>query len=162
MDYVIYTDGSYKQVDGVGPFYAGAALIYEKESGKCLAALTKVGNDSIVTMRNVAGEIIAVVMALEHCLSVLKLKKEDNVTIYYDYQGIEAWTLSKGTQGYWKAKNPTTQGYRSYINTVVKPAFNVQFSHVYGHTGVRGNEMVDSLAKKAIEEHVDNLRMGAE
>lgn len=160
MLYNIYTDGSYKDIPPYGQFYAGAAVIYDSVHDQPISLLSKVGTDELITMRNVAGEIIAVMMAMEHCLNVLKLKNDDTVVLHYDYQGIEAWTLPKGTKGAWRAKNSTTQAYSAYINTIVRPRFKVQFDHVKGHSGVEGNELADKLAKNAIDQHVVNLGTG--
>lgn len=157
MQYDIYTDGSYRELRGYGAYYAGAAVIKETNSDNVVVTLTKVGNDELLPMRNVAGEILAVMMAMEHCLNVLKLTQDDEVRIFYDYQGIENWTKRKGEPNYWRSKNPLTQGYRDYINTIVRPVFKVTFHHVPAHSGIAGNELVDRLAKEAIIKHVNIL-----
>lgn len=159
MVYNIYTDGSFKDVPVYGGFYSGAAVIMAEGSSTPIATLTKVANDELLPMRNVAGEILATMMAFEHCLSVLHLTQNDTVHLYYDYEGVENWTKSKGEKGYWRAKNKTTQAYRDYVNLIVRPTFKVVFHHVYGHTGNAGNEIVDRAAKNAIDSHIKNLRM---
>lgn len=160
MIYDVYTDGSYKQVNGFGPFYASAATIEIKGQPNTASALTKVGNDeSLIGMRNVAGEIMAVMMVFEHCLNVLKLTQEDTVVLHYDYVGIENWLKRKGEKDYWRCKNDTTQAYRDYMNTIVRTRMNVKFVHTPGHKGIVGNERVDKLAKAAIDQHIRNLSM---
>lgn len=157
MKYVVYTDGSFKQTEA-GPFYAGAAAIIVGDEVRPSQLLTKVGNDHIVSMRNVAGEIIAVMAAMEHLLNITKVTKEDTIEIRYDYEGVENWTKKKGTAGYWKAKNTTTQAYANYINTVARQRCTVTFTHIPSHTGEPGNTLVDHAAKDAIDRHVARLR----
>lgn len=161
MVYDVYVDGSYKNYGGdIGAYYSSAATISLQDEEKPLTILTKASSDELISMRNVAGEIIAVMMAFEHCLNVLKLKQEDKVRVFYDYAGIENWCKRKGSPGYWRAKNTITQAYSAYVNTIVRPRFEVEFHHVTGHTGNAGNELVDKLAKKAMDDHVAKLVKG--
>ena len=157
MLYNIYTDGSFMSKTEFGPFYASAATISKEGSEDKIAVLTKVSNDELISMRNVAGEILAVMMAMEHCLNVLKLTQNDTVVIHYDYVGIANWCKRKGEPDFWNCKNKTTQAYRDYMNTIVKPRFKVEFKHTPGHSGIAGNEYVDALARNAINQHVLSL-----
>lgn len=155
MQYDIYTDGSYREFGDLGKFYSGAAVIMNGQDNHP-TILTKAGCDAdIISMRNVAGEIVAVMMAMEHCLNVLDLSNKDVVNLYYDYQGIEDWVLGK-----WRAKNPTTQAYKAYMNSIIRPRFTVNFHHVKGHSGILGNELADKYAGQAISQLVENLSKG--
>ena len=151
MRYEAYTDGSYKNVTGVGEYFASAAIIAEEGSGDW-TSIVKVSNDrELISMRNVAGEIMAVMAVCEHCINTLKLKQGDTLRINYDYVGIENWCRKQGEKDFWRAKTSVTSAYRDYINTVVRPRFKLEFNHVTGHSGVRGNDIVDKLAKDAID-----------
>ena len=66
--------------------------------------------------------------------------------MFYDYQGIEAWAV-----GDWKANLPYTQDFVKFYNKV-KTAVKVNFVKVKAHTGIELNEVVDKLAKEAIEQ----------
>lgn len=149
MRYIAYTDGSYKETP-YGAVYSSAAIIGQEGSSE-VTQLTKVTSDEYVNQRNVAGEVMAVMMVMEHCLNVLKLKQTDTLVLHYDYVGIHNWCKKKGDKDYWKAKNKLSQTYRDYINLIVRPTFNIEFVHTPGHTGIYGNEKVDELAKKAID-----------
>ncbi len=160
MVYNIYTDGSYKKIPGLGEFYGSAAFIVPGDDVENSVTLTKAGNDEYVSLHNVSGEIFAVMMAMEHCLNVLHVNKEDTVRIFHDYVGIANWVKRKGEPDYWRAKNQVTQTYAAYMNSLVKTATNLTFHHVTGHSGNVGNELVDKLAKQAIDEYANNLREG--
>lgn len=157
MKYIVYTDGSYKNIPRVGEFYGSAATIQREGEDSVLASLTKVSSDAFVSMRNVAGEIIAAIMALDHCNRVLRLKQTDVVELRYDYAGIENWCKKSKENGFWRAKNELSQTYRDYVNCFIKTQFRLVFKHVDAHTGEAGNERVDALAKNAIDKHVQEL-----
>ena len=151
MRYEAYTDGSFKEVKGVGAYYASAAII-AAEGTSDWSSIVKVSNDKdLISMRNVAGELMAVMAVCEHCMNVLHLKQGDTLRINYDYVGIENWCKKPGEKDFWRAKNPITSAYRDYILTVVKPKFKLEFNHVTGHSGNVGNEIVDKLAREAID-----------
>lgn len=156
MNYIAYTDGSYKNAGDLGQFYSGAAIVAQEGTSDWVT-MTKVGSDSLVSMRNVAGEIAAVILVCEHCLNTLKLTQDDTLYIYYDYEGIANWCKPYGEPGFWKAKNETTASYREYILHKVKPRFKVVFNHIKSHSGDVGNSYVDSLAKKAIAQRISEL-----
>ena len=132
---VAYVDGSY---DHSQLRYAyGCALVLPEE------VVTLNGSDNhpdYVTMRNVAGEIMgseqAVLWAIEHGYQ--------QITIYYDYEGIEKWA-----NGIWKANKPGTQRYKAFIEAK-RQEIAITFQKVAAHTGVKYNEMADQLAKKAL------------
>lgn len=130
-DYDVYTDGSFVngQYSWAYAFVKNDTVIYEdSDSGK---------NPAAATMRNVAGEIAAVLYAVRHAVQ-LGVK----IRIYHDYAGIAHWVT-----GEWKAKNEFTQMYQKLMNEH-KGVY--VFEKVKAHTGNKFNEYVDQKAKKAL------------
>ena len=96
--------------------------------------------EEMASMRNVAGEILGSMAAVEKALE-LGLKE---LTIFYDYMGIEMWAT-----GGWKRNKTGTIAYYEYMQKI-KQRIHVDFVKVKGHSGIDGNEEADRLAKEAV------------
>lgn len=130
-----YIDGSFNAATKV--YGSGVLLFIEgKEEPICLSQPGN--NPAFVSQRNVAGEVMAAMLVMEGCKKIPNLEE---LTIYYDYAGLECWV--KGT---WNARNSLSQAYRDYARSL---PFKLSFRKVTAHTGVRYNEEADRLAKMA-------------
>ena len=135
-----FVDGSYNPKNGL----VGSAFIYIKDGIITNSTAVNSATDSMglkeewSSMRNVAGEIKAVLEVLNFC----KTKNIKNITICYDYQGIECWA-----NGYWKTKNELTYNYAKEIRKMRIDGYDIKFVKVKAHTGIRFNENVDLCAK---------------
>jgi len=128
----IFVDGSYH----CGR-YSWAFAVYE--NGALIATDNGVGEDiEAANLRNVAGEMAGAVNAIEWA----EANDKKPITIHHDYTGLAHWA-----DGSWKAKNRFTQDYARFTSEKLNW---VTFSHVAGHSGVEGNELVDKLAKEAL------------
>jgi ribonuclease H-related protein len=138
-DIVAYIDGSY---DDHKKVYSYAGIVFLRNSERIEFSYAD-SNDSIIELRNVAGEIKAAMHVID-----LALKNEaKSIDIYYDYAGIENWANKS-----WRAKNPFTQEYAEYIESV-KSKIKINFKKVKSHSGNKYNDEVDLLAKKSIENY---------
>ena len=131
-----FIDGSFnKDTNTYG--YGGFVSITQTESIK----ISGRGNDpEMASMRNVAGEILGAMAAIEIALE----KNLNKIDIYYDYEGIAKWA-----SGEWKRNNPYTANYHDFIKKHEKE-IKIKFIKVEAHTGIPGNELADKIAKRAV------------
>lgn len=152
MRYIAYTDGSYRDTP-IGGVYGSAAVVAREGADDCIK-LTRASQDEFSSMRNVAGEVMAVINLLDYCANELHLTKDDTVIVHHDYIGISNWVKPVGDKNFWRAKNRLTQSYRHDVVDVYSNQFNIEFVHTPGHKGIHGNELVDVLAADAINTYV--------
>lgn len=93
-----------------------------------------------IALRNVSGEVLGAKMAVEFAIN----NNYKEVTIAYDYQGIESWAL-----GTWKRNNKITSEYNEYMQNKMKE-INIRFKKIKGHSGHKYNDLADKLAKEAL------------
>ena len=132
-----YIDGSFDRINGI---YGSGVVIVD---GDMKYDFKHAGNrEDYAQLHNVAGELEAAKFVMWYAVD----KKIKEITLFYDYQGIEAWAT-----GSWEANLTYTQDYVKFYNKV-KERVKVNFVKVKAHTGVELNELVDKLAKEAIEQ----------
>ena len=87
--------------------------------------------------RNVAGEIMAVIKAIEWSQN----EQIPDLTIYHDYEGLASWAT-----GAWETKTPFT---RAYKDTIRNSGLTFHWVKVLAHSGEERNEIVDRMAREA-------------
>lgn len=132
-----FVDGSFNPKTSVYG-YGGFLCV----DGKKYPLQGKGTDPSMAAMRNVAGEIEGAMAAVR---KAEELKLPD-LTILYDYKGIEEW--AKPTGG-WKANEEGTKAYAAFMRSPERLT-QVSFQKVAAHTGIEGNEMADVMAKNAV------------
>lgn len=136
-----YIDGSYDKENKI--YGSGIVLVQKNKKTTHKIAGNK---ESLIELRNVAGEIEAVKYVLNYA-------KENNIreiTIYYDYAGIENWAIKK-----WKANLEYTKNYAEFVFELSRE-IKINFIKVKAHSGITFNEEADRLAKEAIEDFLEN------
>ena len=131
-----YIDGSFNSDRGVYGY--GCILIYDDHVIEKLSGSDS--DETYVSMRNVAGELMGVKMAIDYAIE----HGYSSLTLYYDYEGIEKWANHE-----WCANKIGTKQYVEMIDAYNKK-IDLHFIKVDAHTGVYYNEMADKLAKKAV------------
>ena len=134
---VAYVDGSYNVANG--QYSCGVVLFHH---GKEEHIAERGTDESLASMRNVAGEILGARRAMEESIR-LGMKEID---IYHDYQGIASWCL-----GEWKSNKEGTKNYKAYYDSI-QGQLKVNFIKVKGHSSDKYNDLADELAKSAIFE----------
>lgn len=130
---VAYVDGSYNI--NTKEYGSGVLLLVGDKEYE----FYQKGNDiNKASMRNVAGEIDAAMLAVEKA----KELGCDTLEINYDYNGIMMWPTGK-----WKANLSWTREYAWFMKGC---GIAVKYRHIKGHSGDLGNERADELAKKAV------------
>lgn len=140
---VVYVDGSYSMKIPNCPYTYGFALIKNNE-------VIHKGNgygqhEEAKKMNNVAGELAGTMKASLYIANNYKDIK--NIYVFHDYQGIGDWFYGK-----WKTKNSLTKQYVEFMKKLeVNYGIKIDFVKVAGHAGNPFNELVDKLAKEALE-----------
>lgn len=132
-----YVDGSFNPKTNT----YGCGVFLVDQFGREYSIHTSENNPETAKMRNVAGEILGVKLAVKFA-EMLNMKR---LKIFHDYEGLEKWV-----HGSWQAKKPETKEYVSFVKAAIERGLKVYFQHVRGHSGDPGNERADQLAKKAV------------
>ncbi len=135
FDIVAYVDGSYNIE--TKEFSYGMVILLGKDE-KLFSE--KFDDKELSEMRNVAGEIMGAMKAMEYCLEF----GFKSILIHFDYEGIEKWC-----SGDWKANKVGTQNYKKFYDSI-KDKINITFKKVKAHSGNKYNDLADKLAKQAL------------
>ncbi len=127
--YQAYVDGSFQN----GAIGYGVVIVRGNEAVAELSGAVQ--EPEWQGMNQVGGELKATLAAVEWC----QQQGIEEIGIYYDYKGIEAWAT-----GAYQANKPGTQLYASRIRAT---SVTIHWHKVAAHTGVRWNERADQLAK---------------
>jgi ribonuclease HI len=132
-----YVDGSF--IDNKVKY----GTIIKNKSGAIVDSFSGIiDKEGIESMRQIGGELRGATTAISWAKS-----KKDKVIIYYDYEGIYNWVADAFGGKPWKTNNEFTKAYREYV--LENLTYIEKFVKVKAHTGIKGNEEVDKLAKNA-------------
>lgn len=130
---IAYVDGSFNLPKKT--YGAGVVLIKDGDE----EYFKKSYSDSYYIHRNVAGEVKASELAIDHAIK----KGYKKIIIHHDYQGIKSWA-----DGDWKTNNDLTKSYKTFIDSKRKQ-IEISFVKVKGHSNDKYNDLADRLAKDA-------------
>ena len=147
---VFVVDGSFNAKTGV---YGGGVAIYDSKKNLLNTSTIHGNREDFAVSRNVAGEVIAFANAIALAGRV-NLK---SITVVCDYEGIVRWSAPKSVYlrnlRCWGTNDGSPIS--SYMGSVLRGAKSmgidtIHFVWVRSHTGVKVNDLVDTLAKKAV------------
>ena len=138
-----WCDGSYSIYTDT---YSYGLVLIEPDGD--ITTISQRFSDGYKSMRNVAGEVLGAMKAIELCVA-WGYKELD---LYYDYRGIEEWAT-----GAWKSKKEFTQTYKRFVDKHKKDGLIIRFHKVLAHSGEHFNEIADMLANSA--KHEETYKM---
>lgn len=130
---IAYVDGSFNSVTNRAGY---GAIIITTQGETVLSGIAKVNNKLHATLRQITGEVAAVLNVIDFCRKNNIVK----VTIYYDYAGLEYWA-----NGTWKTNNDLSKEYQSTMQSLTELC--VEFIKVPAHANNKYNERADQAAK---------------
>ena len=136
---VAFTDGSYDTNENR---YGSGVCIFAPD-GINTELCNRGNNAQYIELRNIAGEIIAVLSAVDWAWK----NGYQAISIFHDYEGIGKWAT-----GEWKTNKNLSMYYKKYIDDK-KDVIDIEFIKVDGHSNNIYNDRADKLAKSAIFEN---------
>jgi ribonuclease HI len=132
---VAYVDGSFDV--NTSTYSYGVVIINNGRE----THLSDIGQDpEMATMRNVAGEIMGAIAAMEYAQN----NSIKEILIIHDYEGIGAWPTKR-----WRANLDGTRKYVDRYNDI-SASVVIKFQKCTGHSGNFYNDVADALAKKEL------------
>ena len=141
----VYVDGSYNNSSGEAGF---GGVIYSKTEIEGIKINGKVPDNEVCErLRSISGELWGVIKVLEE---VKKLNIKD-INLIYDFEGIKNHAYN-----IWYSSDRFIRDiYIPAINKM-KSSMNINFVKISSHSGIAGNDLADTLAKKAVNINVKN------
>ena len=130
-----YVDGSFNAATKV---YGAGAVLFIGDDEKPVYLSQPGNHPAFIGARNVAGEVMAATLVIEACKKIPNLEE---LTLYYDYAGIECWA-----KGSWRTNTTLSRAYKDSVKSL---PFKLAFRKVKAHSGDPYNEKADKLAKEA-------------
>lgn len=142
----LYIDGSFDQ--SIQKYSFGLVIDIEDRP-----SMNKSFDDPrFLVNRNVSGELFGAMYGFKW---ILDHQEEGKIyRINYDYEGIEKWAM-----GDWKTNKALTKCY-AIISKVAMENSKILFNKVPAHAGVELNEVVDQLAKDALNQEPSKIELG--
>lgn len=137
---IAFTDGSYSQVKRKGGY---GIVLFTQNNKQLHDKVFRWGTQShkkILKSCNVGTECEAVKFIIKELID----KKLRQITIYYDYEGIEKWITRE-----WNTNTKYTENYVRIMQEYLKQ-IDVKFIKVKSHIGIKYNELADKIATNAL------------
>lgn len=142
---VAFVDGSF---DAAARKY-GSGVVAFRPDGRGEELFRAGQNPKFIETKNVAGELFAVLLALDWavCSEISKLK------IYHDYEGVSKWILNE-----WQPHSSVSKMYVDIYKHKYEGLLNIDFIKVKGHSNNKYNDLADRLAKDSLSKRGEVVR----
>lgn len=130
---VAYVDGSYSSKTGIAGY--GAVILNNEEEIHLHGRLIK---SKKITPDGSAAELYSVIKTIEYCVNELRV---ENIQIYHDADYITHAEKAK-------KKTEMITKYINCLNKAKKKGIKISFVNVKAHSGIKYNEIADTLAKQ--------------
>lgn len=137
---VAFVDGSFNEEKAS---YGFGVHILTPTSSAPVELSGKGTNVDYVDLRNIAGEILGAVNAIDWAWK----NNFETIVIFHDYEGIRNWAT-----GEWRTNQPISKFYKNFIDDK-KEILNIDFVKVSGHSNNKYNDRVDALAKASVNDN---------
>lgn len=144
---VAFCDGSYD--DKLKRYSYGVLIIYDNFKESELYGYSN--NPKYLSSRNIIGEILGVINALDWAVS----NGYPKIKVYYDYEGLEKWI-----SGEWKAESETAKMFVHIYKNKYADIIQLEFEKTKGHSNNKFNDRADELAKIALVKRSKSLIKG--
>lgn len=153
MNLDLYVDGSYSKSEP--NITKGGIVLLDRDKNEVVSVRHVYSNNpDFIKANNDGGEVVAAIIGILESAIYCRGEKS-NIRVFYDYRGVADFIT-----GVYRAKAPGMVQYVQHVAKVRRdhPNVKLEFVKVKAHSGVRYNELADSVANGNIPPQYRSVR----